>query len=263
MADELDLAVARRTCDAAAAAGTQIAFNISSQSAQNAGFRERLLRLLAENATSRPSLVSIEMTETAEIEDLAEATRTAEALRAVGVPFCIDDFGAGTADVRLLRALGADIVKLDGSYVRGVAQAGRERAFVAGIVEIARAAGAEILAEHVETEDEARALLSMGVRYGQGWLFGRPGPLPGREPGARQNAARPSGVPGAVARSGKAGVEPHTPKRVSVPFPPSMIERHGRAAADRRQQWMQGSGRAGDQRGLDACNGQLCPGGRA
>lgn len=194
MADELDLAVARRACDAAAAAGAQIAFNISSQSAQNAGFRERLLRLLAERATSGPSLVSIEMTETAEIEDLAETTRTAEALRAVGVPFCIDDFGAGTADVRLLRALGADIVKLDGSYVRGVAQAGRERAFVAGIVEIARAAGAEILAEHVETEDEARALLSMGVQYGQGWLFGRPGPLPGREPGARQNAVRPSGA---------------------------------------------------------------------
>jgi EAL domain-containing protein (putative c-di-GMP-specific phosphodiesterase class I) len=178
LAHELDLAVARRACDAAVAADVQIAFNVSSQSAQSCGFRDRLLDLLAASAASKAGLVSIEMTETAEIDNVREAARTAEALRAAGVPFCMDDFGAGSADVRLLRALGADLVKLDGSYVRGVAQPGRERAFVAGMVEIARAAGAEIVAEHVETPDEADALLSMGVRYGQGWLFGRPGPLP-------------------------------------------------------------------------------------
>lgn len=66
-------------------------------------------------------------------------------LRSLGVPFCLDDFGAGAADVRLLRALTADIVKLDGSYVPGVARGGRERAFVARMVEIARAAGASVV----------------------------------------------------------------------------------------------------------------------
>ncbi len=58
----------------------------------------------------------VEMTETAEIDDLEQASSTAKALRALGVPFCLDDFGAGAADMRLLRALTADIVKLDGSY---------------------------------------------------------------------------------------------------------------------------------------------------
>jgi EAL domain-containing protein (putative c-di-GMP-specific phosphodiesterase class I) len=62
--------------------------------------------------------------------------------------------------------------------VAGIAEAGRERAFVAGMIEIARAGGAEVVAERVETEAEALLLRNMGVKYGQGWLFGRPGPLP-------------------------------------------------------------------------------------
>jgi len=78
----------------------------------------------------------------------------------------------------VLRAITADIVKLDGSYVPGVTRGGRERAFVAGIIAIARAAGAEVVAERIETEAECEALAALGAAYGQGWLFGRPAPLP-------------------------------------------------------------------------------------
>ena len=70
------------------------------------------------------------------------------------------------------------MVKLDGSYVSGVAHNGRERGFVAGMVDIARAMEAAVVAERIETEADADALLAVGVTYGQGWLFGRPGPLP-------------------------------------------------------------------------------------
>ena len=72
----------------------------------------------------------------------------------------------------------ADIVKLDGSYVSGIVADGRQRAFLTGMVEIARASGAAVVAERVETEAEAEALQAIGVDYGQGWLFGRPGALP-------------------------------------------------------------------------------------
>lgn len=192
LADELDLTVARLACDAAAEGGASVAFNLSGLSVQNATFRDRLIDLLRRSPARKAGLVIVEMTETAEIEDVPEAARTAEALREMGVPFCLDDFGAGAADMRLLRALTADIVKLDGSYVPGVTQGGRERAFVAGMVEIARAAGAEIVAERIETEGEAEVLHSLGVQFGQGWLFGRPGPLPragttsGLKPAARR-----------------------------------------------------------------------------
>ena len=194
LADELDLAVADLASAAAAGAAVPVAFNLSGQSMQSATFRNRLLALLSASPACRAGRLMVEMTETAEVENLAEAARTVAALRAAGVPFCLDDFGAGAADVRVLRALPANVVKLDGSYVPGVAQGGRERAFVVGMIDIARAAGAEVVAERVETEAEAEALRAAGVAYGQGWLFGRPAPLPAAASGPavarRQNLRR-------------------------------------------------------------------------
>ncbi len=183
LAGELDLAVARVACAEAARSGQIIAFNLSGQSVASPDFRRQLIALLRESLACKAGLIVVEMTETAEIDNVAEALNTAEALRQLNVPFCLDDFGAGSTDMRLLRELNANIVKLDGSYVAGVATAGRERAFVAGMVEIARAVGAEVVAERIETEAEAEALRQLGVQFGQGWLFGRPGKLP--------SAARP------------------------------------------------------------------------
>ena len=190
LADELDLEVARLACEAASTAEAVVAFNVSGQSVQSRGFRDRLVRLLSTSAASKAGLVIVEMTETAEIEDIEEAARTADALRSLGVPFCLDDFGAGAIDIRLLRELRPNIVKLDGSYIPGVIQGGRERALVAGMVEIGRGAGAEIVAERIETRAEAEALQALGVQYGQGWLFGRPVALPSR-PGGPSAAPRP------------------------------------------------------------------------
>ena len=178
LADELDLAVARSACSEAMRAGIPVAFNLSGQSVQSPAFRNRLMALLTGHPACEAGLVIVEMTETAEIEDVEEARMTAEALRTLKVPFCLDDFGAGSSDMRLLRELTADIVKLDGSYVSGVTTAGRERAFIAGMVEIARASGALIVAERIEVEAEAAVLAQLGVHYGQGWLFGRPAPMP-------------------------------------------------------------------------------------
>ncbi len=178
LSEDLDLAVARLAADAAATSGCAIAFNVSGQSVQSAPFRDRLLALLGRHAARTSGLLTVEVTETAEIEDLAQAQQTREALRRLGVPFCLDDFGAGAADIRLLRALKPEIVKLDGSYIPGIAAEGRERAFVAGMVEVVRAASAAVVAEQIESEAEAQTLRGLGVDYGQGWLFGRPGPLP-------------------------------------------------------------------------------------
>ncbi len=185
LAPEFDLAIARTVCATAAQRGVAIAFNLSSQSAQNSACREALIDLLEAAPARKAGLISVELTETAEIEAVDAVCRTGEALRALGVPFCMDDFGAGVADMRMLRVLRADVVKLDGSYVPGVTQGGRERAFVAGMVDVAHAAGAQIVAERIETEQDAEAMRTLGIEYGQGWLFGRPGPLPESLAGSR------------------------------------------------------------------------------
>jgi EAL domain-containing protein (putative c-di-GMP-specific phosphodiesterase class I) len=188
LAEELDFAVAELACAAAARAGTPVAFNLSGQSAQSAEFAERLLAMLGRQPAGRSGLLIVEVTETAEIERVEPAQQLREALRGLEIPFCLDDFGAGAADIRLLRALRPEIVKLDGSYIPGVAAEGRERAFVAGMAEVIRAASAAIVAEQIETEAEAEALRLLGVEFGQGWLFGRPGPLP-QAPTARGSAS--------------------------------------------------------------------------
>ncbi len=178
LADELDLAVAGLVSLAAEASPVPIAFNVSGQSVQSPRFRERLQALLAPSFACRAGRLVVEMTETAHVENVEETARTARMLCALGIPFCLDDFGAGSADVRILRGVPADIVKLDGSFVHGITHNDRDRAFVAGMVDMALAAGATVIAEKIEQEEEAEALYRLGVTYGQGWLFGRPAPLP-------------------------------------------------------------------------------------
>ena len=178
LAAELDMAVVSLTCEAAAQCRIPIAFNLSAQSMQDPAFRDRLMARLIRDPARKAGRLMAEMTETAQLENIPEAAKTAQMLRDLNIPFCLDDFGAGGADMRVLRGMPVNIVKLDGSYISGIGADGRERAFVAGMVEIARAAGAEVVAEWVETEEEAQALRAMGVTYGQGWLFGRPEPLP-------------------------------------------------------------------------------------
>ncbi len=189
LSHELDLAVAELASAAAMRAAAPVAFNLSGLSMGDAGFRDTLAALLTSHQAGRSRRLIVEMTETAEVGDLEEAARTVAMLRGAGIPFCLDDFGAGAADLRVLRALGADYVKLDGSFVPGVTAGARERGFVAGIIEIARAAGAAVVAERIETEAEAAALAATGATYGQGWLFGKPAPLP-RAP---ENVARRAG----------------------------------------------------------------------
>jgi EAL domain-containing protein (putative c-di-GMP-specific phosphodiesterase class I) len=163
---------------------TCVAVNMSGLSMQNPAYRKRLLDRLQSVRTTAgkhaPSRLMIELTETAEIEDLPAAASTMEQLRSVGVPVCLDDFGAGVAVFRYLRAFGVDHVKLDGDYVRSACKSRRDRSLVASMVELAATAGASVTAEMIETDDQAKTMLDLGVQFGQGWLFGRPGRLPGR-----------------------------------------------------------------------------------
>jgi len=178
LSEELDYAVMTQGVNAIEAApGVSVAVNVSGLSFQNASFRTRMLAHLA--ARDVRGRLLVELTETAEIEDVGAAIATLEALRGAGIAVCIDDFGAGAAAFRYLREFRVDYVKIDGSYVRGASRSDRDRGFVSSMVDLARSMGAQIVAEMVETEEEARLMASLGIEFGQGWLFGRPGRLAG------------------------------------------------------------------------------------
>ncbi|WP_419898084.1 EAL domain-containing protein [Roseomonas sp. USHLN139] len=180
---ELDLAVADASLVALTRAGgeTRVACNVSGLSLQDPAFRRRLLALLESHAPELRARLLIEVTETVEIDNEAEAVASREALRQHGVTVCIDDFGAGAAGLSYLRLLKPNLVKLDGRFMEATSggQRGESYNFAAALVELARATGAAVVAERIETESDADTARSFGARYGQGWLFGRPGTLPG------------------------------------------------------------------------------------
>jgi EAL domain-containing protein (putative c-di-GMP-specific phosphodiesterase class I) len=179
LTETLDWAVVETCAEAARKAnGARIACNLSGLSLQSPGFRDRLVGMLRAEPALVPRLL-IEITETAEIEDEAAAVETVEALRALGLPLCIDDFGAGAAAFRYLKAFRVDYVKIDGQYVEAALRSQQDRGFVAAMVDLARTVGAQVVAERIETEAAATVMQALGVGYGQGWLFGKPGRLPG------------------------------------------------------------------------------------
>ena len=178
LSEELDWAVMQQALAASKAAPhVLIAVNVSGLSMQSIGFRERVTELLASQAP--PGRLLVELTETADIDDVPNASATIDQLRALNVPVCIDDFGAGSAAFRYLREFRVDYVKLDGAYVRGALKNAREHGFLLTMIELANFVGAKVIAETIEREEEAQMMRELGVEYGQGWLFGRPGALPG------------------------------------------------------------------------------------
>ena len=178
LSEEMDLAVMQQALAAMASSpAVSVAVNVSGLSMESPNFRDRLMQMLG--AGVRPGQLLVELTETADIQDVANAAACISGLRDLGVPICIDDFGAGSAAFRYLREFRVDYVKLDGAYVTGARENAREHGFLLSMIELANFVGAKVIAETIEREDEAAMMLDLGVEYGQGWLFGKPGGLPG------------------------------------------------------------------------------------
>jgi EAL domain-containing protein (putative c-di-GMP-specific phosphodiesterase class I) len=179
LSEELDWAVMQQAVIALhSSPGVSVAVNVSGLSMQSVNFRARMMGLL-ETHDAPTGRILVELTETADIEDVPSAAESVAGLRAASVPVCIDDFGAGSAAFRYLREFRVDYVKLDGAYVRGALHSAREHGFLLSMVELANFVGAKVIAEMIETEPQAQLMREMGVQFGQGWLFGRPGALPG------------------------------------------------------------------------------------
>jgi EAL domain-containing protein (putative c-di-GMP-specific phosphodiesterase class I) len=131
---------------------------------------------LAESGLDAPFLV-LELTEDRLLSrsDGAELLAT---LRGLGVSLAIDDFGTGYAGLGYLQRFPTiDIVKLDRTFVSELGKQPLSENIVRAMVDLAASSGLQLVTEGVETEEQAHLLDNLGVRYAQGYLFGRPGPL--------------------------------------------------------------------------------------
>jgi diguanylate cyclase (GGDEF)-like protein len=121
-----------------------------------------------------PSLLEIEITETALAEDPDHARGVLEKLRALGCKLYVDDFGTGYSSLSYLVSLPLDAVKIDRSFVRQMSRSREARTVVASIILMARELRLRTVAEGVETEQDAELLREMGCEEAQGYFFGRP-----------------------------------------------------------------------------------------
>jgi EAL domain-containing protein (putative c-di-GMP-specific phosphodiesterase class I) len=97
-----------------------------------------------------------------------------KSIRELGCRVGLDDFGTGYLSLGYLRRLPIDFLKLDGSLIEGVDHDRQAFAIVGAVVNMADALGLGIIAECVETEMQASALMEAGCEFGQGFLYGRP-----------------------------------------------------------------------------------------
>jgi EAL domain-containing protein (putative c-di-GMP-specific phosphodiesterase class I) len=125
-----------------------------------------------------PRRVVVEVTEHAPVDDYVALRDTLDALRAAGLRLAIDDAGAGYASLRHIVRLDPDLIKIDISLTRGIDGDRVQRALAAALTSFATETGAEIIAEGIETAAELQTLRELGVRYGQGYLLGRPSASP-------------------------------------------------------------------------------------
>jgi EAL domain-containing protein (putative c-di-GMP-specific phosphodiesterase class I) len=120
--------------------------------------------------------LTVEITESALIEDLPAAQDVAKDLKALGCRLALDNFGAGYSSLFNLLALPFDELKVDRSFVHTLTQSRQNREITAAVIGLGESLGLTTVGEGVETEEEAGILIGFGCILGQGWLFGRPAP---------------------------------------------------------------------------------------
>lgn len=161
---------------AVAALGRRVQLNLSARSIDDSRLIGDVCSAVAAAPRSAPMLI-FEITETAAIEHLDAAREFAERLLPLGCRFALDDFGTGFGSLTYLRRLPVDLLKIDTSFVAGMASSRSDRALVRSVVAIARELGLETVAEGVEDRTTLELLREYGVDHVQGYLIGRPEPL--------------------------------------------------------------------------------------
>ena len=121
--------------------------------------------------------ITIEVTEEQAFSDVETSMHNIQQLREFGCAIAIDDFGTGYANYERLKSLQADILKIDGCFVRDIETDPLDAIMVKSIIEMAKVKKMKVVAEYVETSEQREKLLQLGVDYLQGYLVGKPQPL--------------------------------------------------------------------------------------
>ena len=147
--------------------------NLSGASLNDERFIADLMAILAAHPQAARKLC-FEITETVALYDLRHTRRIVERIRSFGSMTALDDFGAGYTSFSYLKQLPADILKIDGSYVKNLDTQPADQSIVRAITELGHQLGVRIVAEWVENAETVELLAELGVDFAQGWALARP-----------------------------------------------------------------------------------------
>lgn len=151
----------------------QVSMNVSPVQLMAPTYVADLVRDLAVRGID-PSRVEVELTEGLMVDDPALASRRLAELRAAGLTVSLDDFGTGYSSIGYLRELSFDTLKIDRTFVTGLATSAELRKLCGGMVQIGQALGLTIVCEGIETAEELALVASLGCDFAQGFHIGRP-----------------------------------------------------------------------------------------
>jgi diguanylate cyclase (GGDEF)-like protein/PAS domain S-box-containing protein len=162
-----------RRCVAHGVEAPYVSVNVSARQFRARGFVDTVRRELA--AAGLPArYLMLEITESLLLRDDEQVWSHLAELRATGIRVAIDDFGTGYSSLSYLRQVPIDVLKIDKSFIDTASSAPRQRALVDGIIRLADNLGLAVVAEGIERVEDRDLLVSLGCRYGQGYLFARP-----------------------------------------------------------------------------------------
>lgn len=156
--------------------GFRIWCNVSANHLTRGNPAQQLEELL-ERTGCDPNLIGLEITETAVLPDINAAAREIAAARELGVKVALDDFGTGHSSLTLLRSLTIDRVKIDRTFIADFTRDPRDAAIVRRVIGLAQDLGLDVVAEGVETPEQAGLLVELGCPRAQGYLWAKALPI--------------------------------------------------------------------------------------
>ncbi|MTD37704.1 EAL domain-containing protein [Erwinia sp. CPCC 100877] len=163
-------------CHPSSQPGARFSVNLMPMTLMQKDIVANIVRLFEDYGIPAQAVI-IEVTEAQAFSDNGVSHKNIALLRRHGFRIAIDDFGIGYANYGRLKDLDADIIKIDGCFVRDILNNPLDSMIVRSICEMARAKSMTVVAEFVENSGQRELLLSLGVDYLQGWLTGKPVPL--------------------------------------------------------------------------------------
>lgn len=154
----------------------RFSINLSPASLCHTHFSQDIWQLLKKYCIEAWQLI-FEITENHSLTNIQQAHQTLESLQLMGCRVAIDDFGTGYASYTRLKTVNADMLKIDGSFIRNIVSNSLDYQIVASICHLAKMKKMQVVAEYVESEEIRSAATALGIDYFQGYLIGKPVPL--------------------------------------------------------------------------------------